>query len=71
MQAPKDILLAEAVDAVELSEVLSPESHVFVALMSVEEGPNKASFLPVPRSHAKGIRSSELLSPPLAVELPR
>ncbi|HRD53239.1 MAG TPA: hypothetical protein PKY96_11390 [Flavobacteriales bacterium] len=28
-------------------EVLSPESFVFVALMSVEEGPNKASFLPV------------------------
>lgn len=26
-------------------EVLSPESHVFVALMSVEEGPNKAVFL--------------------------
>lgn len=25
--------------------VLSPESHVFVALMSVEEGPNKAVFL--------------------------
>lgn len=30
-------------------EVLSPESHVFVALMSVEEGPNKAVFLgPLP-----------------------
>lgn len=28
-------------------EVLSPESYVFVALMSVEEGPNKASFLPM------------------------
>lgn len=27
------------------SEVLSPESHVFVALMSVEEGPNKAVML--------------------------
>jgi hypothetical protein len=26
-------------------EILSPESYVFVALMSVEEGPNKASFL--------------------------
>jgi hypothetical protein len=26
-------------------EVLSPESYVYVALMSVEEGPNKASFL--------------------------
>ena len=25
--------------------VLSPESYVFVALMSVEEGPNKASFI--------------------------
>lgn len=28
-------------------EVLSPESYVFVALMSVEEGPNKASFLAI------------------------
>jgi|GEM_PF-6361105 len=26
-------------------EILSPESYVFVALMSVEEGPNRASFL--------------------------
>jgi hypothetical protein len=33
-------------------EVLSPESYVFVALMSVEEGPNKASFLQVPRAVA-------------------
>ncbi|MFN3875394.1 MAG: hypothetical protein ACK4L7_05745 [Flavobacteriales bacterium] len=34
-------------------EVLSPESHVFVALMSVEEGPNKASFMPLHAAIAK------------------
>ncbi len=33
------------VTALAEDEVLSPESYVFVALMSVEEGPNKASFL--------------------------
>ncbi len=52
MQVPKDILRNEAVTTVELDDVLSPESYVFVALMSLpdrqagmEEGPNKASFL--------------------------
>ncbi len=48
MQVTKDILRNEAVTTVELDDVLSPESYVFVALMSVEEGPNKASFLPIP-----------------------
>jgi len=33
------------VPAIVEDEILSPESYVFVALMSVEEGPNKASFL--------------------------
>ena len=28
-------------------EFLSPESYVYVALMSVEEGPNKANFIVV------------------------
>lgn len=35
------------VPAPDAGEVLSPESHVFVALMSVEEGPNKAVMLGV------------------------
>lgn len=51
MRTPKEILLIATVTTMELPEVLSPESHVFVALMSVEEGPNKAVFLaPIPLS---------------------
>jgi hypothetical protein len=47
-------------------EVLSPESHVFVALMSVEEGPNKAVFLRGwPGLEADGPRDKpELMTPP-------
>lgn len=62
MQASKDILLSEAVDAVELCEVLSPESYVYVALSSVEEGPNKAVFLALlrqPPSGSKGTGTQE------------
>ena len=40
-------LVQFALPAPEPGEVLSPESHVFVALMSVEEGPNKAVMLGV------------------------
>lgn len=42
-------------------EILSPESYVFVALMSVEEGPNKASFLRVFRTDVPEL--SEALPP--------
>ncbi|MEX1131762.1 MAG: hypothetical protein WEC15_00930 [Flavobacteriales bacterium] len=38
------------VTAIVEDEILSPESYVFVALMSVEEGPNKASFLRLTRT---------------------
>lgn len=41
-------------------EILSPESYVFVALMSIEEGPNKASFLRMSRANVPEL--SEALS---------
>lgn len=47
MKQVPDILLKEAPALVAEEAVLSPESYVFVALMSVEEGPNKASFIVV------------------------
>lgn len=71
MRAPKDILPTEAVIAAEVDDVLSPESYVYVALMSVEEGPNKAGFLQVVRSTMIDIGAGELPSPPLSVGLPR
>lgn len=48
MKQVPDILFDDAPVLVAEEAVLSPESYVFVALMSVEEGPNKASFLPLP-----------------------
>ena len=45
MKQVPDILFDEAPVLLAEEAVLSPESYVFVALMSVEEGPNKASFL--------------------------
>jgi hypothetical protein len=41
-------------------DILSPESYVFVALMSIEEGPNKASFLRMSRTDVPEL--SEALS---------
>ena len=52
-------------------EVLSPESHVFVALMSVEEGPNRAVMLGVGKDDGRVGAASGLSSPALSVELPR
>ena len=50
----RDILFAQAPALVAEEAVLSPESYVFVALMSVEEGPNKASFIVV-RPEIRGV----------------
>jgi hypothetical protein len=47
MQAPKDFLHHDLAGGMESSKVLSPESHVCVVPMGVEQGPNKASFMPV------------------------
>ena len=54
MKHVPDILFADAPALVAEEAILSPESYVFVALMSlpdrqagVEEGPNKASFIVV------------------------
>lgn len=53
MKNVPEILFKEAPVLVAEEAVLSPESYVFVALMSVEEGPNKASFIVVkPDVHA-------------------
>jgi hypothetical protein len=41
-------------------DILSPESYVFVALMSIEEGPNKATFLRMSRANVTEL--SEALS---------
>lgn len=46
MQNSPDIRLVQIAAPAD-EEVLSPESFVFVALMSVEEGPNKASFIAI------------------------
>ncbi|MBX2977678.1 MAG: hypothetical protein KF905_00155 [Flavobacteriales bacterium] len=48
MKNVPEILFKEAPVLVAEESVLSPESYVFVALMSVEEGLNKASFLAFP-----------------------
>ncbi|MFZ1693000.1 MAG: hypothetical protein WAT74_07385 [Flavobacteriales bacterium] len=47
MKQVPDIRFEDAPVLVAEEAVLSPESCVFVALMSVEEGPNKASFMVV------------------------
>ena len=51
MQVREEMISTDQVNLPELEEFLSPESYVFVALMSlpgghagVEEGQNKASF---------------------------
>lgn len=47
MKQVPDFLLKETPALVGEEAILSPESYVFVALMSVEEGPNKATFIVV------------------------